>query len=88
MKLSKIIITCALILSSISVSAQIKKPSEFSKAEIDTTSYLMGVNFGSFIRSYNFTHVDYDKVNEFRNKALSVNDKVKYEKNCIICSFN
>ncbi|MCQ2147907.1 MAG: FKBP-type peptidyl-prolyl cis-trans isomerase [Bacteroidales bacterium] len=71
MKLRKILITGALILSSISVSAQINKPSEFTKAEIDSTSYLMGVNFGSFIRSYNFTDVDYDKVDEAIDDFIS-----------------
>ena len=30
------------------------KTSTFSKGQIDTVSYLLGINFGSFIKSYNF----------------------------------
>lgn len=33
-----------------------------SKAEIDTVSYLLGVNFGSFLKGYNFGDVNYSKV--------------------------
>jgi FKBP-type peptidyl-prolyl cis-trans isomerase len=33
-----------------------------TKAEIDTVSYLLGVNFGSFIKGYNFGDVNYSKV--------------------------
>ncbi len=33
-----------------------------SKAEIDSVSYLIGVNFGSFIKGYNFGDVNYSKV--------------------------
>ena len=33
-----------------------------SKAEIDTVSYLLGVNFGSFLKGYNFGDVNYAKV--------------------------
>lgn len=35
-----------------------------SKAELDTVSYLLGLNFGSFLKSYNFGHVNYSKVIE------------------------
>lgn len=35
-----------------------------SKAEIDTVSYLIGVNFGSFIKGYDFGDVNYSKVVE------------------------
>ena len=30
-----------------------------SKAEVDSVSYLIGVNFGSFIKNYNFGDVNY-----------------------------
>ena len=33
-----------------------------SKAEIDTVSYLIGVNFGSFIKGYDFGDVNYSKI--------------------------
>lgn len=33
-----------------------------SKAEIDTVSYLLGVNFGSFLKGYNFGDVNYSKI--------------------------
>ena len=33
-----------------------------TKAEIDTVSYLLGVNFGSFLKGYNFGDVNYSKV--------------------------
>ncbi|MBR4827063.1 MAG: FKBP-type peptidyl-prolyl cis-trans isomerase [Bacteroidales bacterium] len=33
-----------------------------SKAEIDSVSYLIGVNFGSFIKGYDFGDVNYNKV--------------------------
>lgn len=33
-----------------------------SKAEVDSVSYLMGVNFGMFMKSYGFTGLDYAKV--------------------------
>lgn len=33
-----------------------------SKAEIDSVSYLLGVNFGSFLKGYNFGDVNYAKV--------------------------
>ena len=33
-----------------------------SKAEIDTVSYLLGVNFGSFLKGYNFGKVNYSQV--------------------------
>jgi len=33
-----------------------------SKAEIDSVSYLIGVNFGSFIKGYDFGDVNYTKV--------------------------
>ncbi len=33
-----------------------------SKAEIDTVSYLLGVNFGSFLKGYNFGDVNFAKV--------------------------
>ena len=33
-----------------------------SKAEIDTVSYLIGVNFGSFLKGYDFGDVNYSKV--------------------------
>ena len=33
-----------------------------SKAEIDTVSYLLGVNFGSFLKCYNFGDVNYSKI--------------------------
>ena len=33
-----------------------------SKAEIDTVSYLLGVNFGSFLKGYNFGDVNYSKM--------------------------
>jgi len=33
-----------------------------TKAEIDTVSYLLGVNFGSFIKGYNFGNVNYSKI--------------------------
>ena len=33
-----------------------------TKAEIDTVSYLLGVNFGSFLKGYNFGDVNYNKV--------------------------
>ena len=33
-----------------------------TKAEIDTVSYLIGVNFGSFIKGYDFGDVNYSKV--------------------------
>ncbi|MBR3075776.1 MAG: FKBP-type peptidyl-prolyl cis-trans isomerase [Bacteroidales bacterium] len=33
-----------------------------SKAEIDTLSYLLGVNFGSFLKGYNFEDVNYSKM--------------------------
>lgn len=33
-----------------------------SRAEIDTVSYLLGVNFGSFLKGYNFGDVDYSKI--------------------------
>lgn len=32
---------------------------EFSKGQIDTVSYLLGVNFGSFIKGYDFGDVNY-----------------------------
>ena len=33
-----------------------------TKAEIDTVSYLLGVNFGSFLKGYNFGDVNYSKM--------------------------
>lgn len=33
-----------------------------SKAEVDSVSYLLGVNFGSFLKGYNFGDVNYSKV--------------------------
>lgn len=33
-----------------------------TKAEIDTVSYLLGVNFGSFLKGYNFGDINYSKV--------------------------
>ncbi len=33
-----------------------------SKAEIDTVSYLIGVNFGSFLKGYDFGDVNYSKI--------------------------
>ncbi|MBQ9462733.1 MAG: FKBP-type peptidyl-prolyl cis-trans isomerase [Bacteroidales bacterium] len=33
-----------------------------SKAEVDTVSYLLGVNFGSYLKGYNFGEVNYSKV--------------------------
>lgn len=33
-----------------------------SKAEVDSVSYLMGVNFGMFMKSYGFTGLDYSKM--------------------------
>lgn len=33
-----------------------------SKAEIDSVSYLIGVNFGSFIKGYDFGNVNYSKM--------------------------
>ena len=33
-----------------------------SKAEIDTVSYLLGVNFGSFLKGYDFGDVNYSKM--------------------------
>ena len=36
-----------------------------TKAEIDSVSYLMGINFGSFIKGYNFgDNMNYDKIIE------------------------
>ena len=33
-----------------------------SKAEVDSVSYLMGINFGSFLKSYNFGELNYNQV--------------------------
>ena len=33
-----------------------------SKAEIDSVSYLMGINFGGFLKSYNFGDLNYSEV--------------------------
>ena len=33
-----------------------------SKAEIDTVSYLIGVNFGSFLKNYDFGDINYSKM--------------------------
>ena len=33
-----------------------------TKAEIDTVSYLIGINFGSFIKGYDFGDVNYNKI--------------------------
>ena len=33
-----------------------------SKAEVDSVSYLMGVNFGIFMKSYGFTGLNYSKI--------------------------
>ncbi len=33
-----------------------------SKAEVDSVSYLMGINFGSFLKSYNFGELNYNEV--------------------------
>ena len=33
-----------------------------SAAEVDSVSYLLGVNFGSFLKGYNFGDVNYSKV--------------------------
>lgn len=35
-----------------------------SKAEVDTVSYLLGLNFGSFLKGYDFGNVNYSKVVE------------------------
>lgn len=43
----------------------VKRWINFTKAEIDSTSYLVGVNFGSFIKSNGFTQIEID-LNEFR----------------------
>ena len=33
-----------------------------SRAEIDSVSYLMGINFGGFLKSYNFGDLNYNEV--------------------------
>lgn len=33
-----------------------------SKAEVDSVSYLMGINFGSFLKSYNFGDLNYNEL--------------------------
>lgn len=38
------------------------KDYQSTKAEIDTVSYLVGVNFGSFIKNYNFGDLNYAQV--------------------------
>ena len=60
-----VILVAALSMLSIPVWGQKMDVPQFSKAEIDSTSYLVGVNFGSFIKSNGFTQIEID-LSEFR----------------------
>ena len=57
-----VILVAALPMLSISVWGQKKDAPQFTKAEIDSTSYLVGVNFGSFIKSNGFTQIEIGSV--------------------------
>ncbi|MBR4809106.1 MAG: FKBP-type peptidyl-prolyl cis-trans isomerase [Bacteroidales bacterium] len=48
--------------SEVDVKAKTLKDFTPSKAEIDSVSYLIGVNFGSFIKGYDFGDVNYSKI--------------------------
>ena len=43
---------------------QVKTAADFtpSKAEVDSVSYLVGINFGSFIKGYNFGELNYSEI--------------------------
>jgi len=71
MRIAKIILFAAMMLFSASVNAQIKEPSTFTKAEIDSTSYLLGINFGTFIRQYHINPIDYQQMNDGINDFIS-----------------
>lgn len=58
-----VILVAALSMLSIPVWGQKMDAPQFSKAEIDSTSYLVGVNFGSFIKSNGFTQIDHGRMN-------------------------
>ena len=58
-----VILVAALSMLSIPVWGQKMDVPQFSKAEIDSTSYLVGVNFGSFIKSNGFTQIDHGRMN-------------------------
>lgn len=50
-----------------------------TKAEIDSVSYLLGINFGSFLKSYNFgTDINYSQIvkgmKAFQNSEGNMND--------------
>ena len=60
-----VILVAALSMLSIPVWGQKKDAPQFTKVEIDSTSYLVGVNFGSFIKSNGFTQIEID-LSEFR----------------------
>ena len=63
MKFKHIIISAAAMLISVCASAQISAADyTITKGEIDSTSYLIGVNFGSFIKGNNFKGLDRDVV--------------------------
>ena len=48
--------------SAVDVKAKTLKDFTPTKAEIDSVSYLIGVNFGSFIKGYDFGDVNYNKI--------------------------
>ena len=48
--------------SEVDVKAKTLKDFTPTKAEIDSVSYLIGVNFGSFIKGYDFGDVNYSKI--------------------------
>jgi len=92
MKVNKLIIAALMGLAVVACQAQntladseedgVKKESAKdllpTKAQIDSVSYLIGINFGSFIKSYNFGDVNYKEIqkgiNDFVNAKGNMQD--------------
>ena len=71
-----VILVAALSMLSIPVWGQKMDVPQFSKAEIDSTSYLVGVNFGAFILNYDFPGLDYSLISKGMNDFAAAKGEV------------